>query len=78
MTSTTDIDVDLVRKLAGLLDETQLTEIEYAWGEFRVRVARQPAPVQAYGVRRPLPPPPRRRWRPPPHRAAPRPTRRER
>ncbi len=37
------VDGDLVRKLAGLLDETQLTEIEYAWGEHRIRVTRAPA-----------------------------------
>jgi acetyl-CoA carboxylase biotin carboxyl carrier protein len=44
---TFSIDDALVRKLAGLLDETRLTEIEYAWGEHRIRVTRQPAPVQA-------------------------------
>ncbi|HTH98513.1 MAG TPA: acetyl-CoA carboxylase biotin carboxyl carrier protein [Stellaceae bacterium] len=42
-----DIDAALVRKLAGLLDETRLTEIEYSWGDHRLRIARQPAPVQA-------------------------------
>jgi len=49
MTKTNDftVDSDLVRKLAGLLDETHLTEIEYAWGEHRIRVTRAPAPVQA-------------------------------
>lgn len=43
----TDIDVDLVRELAGLLGETGLSEIEYATGDLRVRVARfiQPAAV---------------------------------
>lgn len=35
-----DFDADLVRKLAELLEETGLTEIEYAIGEKRVRVAR--------------------------------------
>lgn len=35
-----DIDGDLVRKLAALLEETGLTEIEYALGDQRVRVAR--------------------------------------
>lgn len=44
---TFSIDDALVRKLAGLLDETRLTEIEYAWGEHRIRVTRQPAPVHA-------------------------------
>jgi len=33
--ATFDIDGDLVRKLAGLLDETGLTEIEFAEGEKR-------------------------------------------
>jgi acetyl-CoA carboxylase biotin carboxyl carrier protein len=42
------IDDALVRKLAGLLDETKLTEIEYAWGEHRIRVNRQPAAIHAY------------------------------
>ncbi|HVJ55427.1 MAG TPA: acetyl-CoA carboxylase biotin carboxyl carrier protein [Aliidongia sp.] len=47
MTKPTDIDGELVKKLAGLLDETRLTEIEYAWGEFRLRVVRSPAPVHS-------------------------------
>jgi acetyl-CoA carboxylase biotin carboxyl carrier protein len=45
MTNPTDIDAELVKRLAGLLDETRLTEIEYAIGELRIRVTRQPAPV---------------------------------
>jgi acetyl-CoA carboxylase biotin carboxyl carrier protein len=48
MTNPTDIDGDLIRKLASLLDETNLTEIDYAIGELRVRVNRAPTPVQAY------------------------------
>jgi acetyl-CoA carboxylase biotin carboxyl carrier protein len=44
-----DIDADLVRKLADLLEETGLTEIEFEDGGKRVRVARAgeaaPAPV---------------------------------
>ena len=36
-----NINADAVRQLAKLLDETGLTEIEYATGDFRVRVARQ-------------------------------------
>jgi acetyl-CoA carboxylase biotin carboxyl carrier protein len=35
-----DIDGDLVRRLAALLEETGLTEIEYCAGEQRVRVSR--------------------------------------
>ena len=43
MTHPTDIDAGLVKKLADLLDETRLTEIEYAVGDLRIRVTRQPA-----------------------------------
>jgi acetyl-CoA carboxylase biotin carboxyl carrier protein len=50
-------DPDLIRKLAGLLTETGLSEIEYSIGEHRIRVAREivaaapaaPAPVAAAG-----------------------------
>jgi acetyl-CoA carboxylase biotin carboxyl carrier protein len=38
------VDADLVRALAALLDETGLTEIEYAVGDRRIRVARDAAP----------------------------------
>ena len=34
-------DADVVRALAGLLSETGLSEIEYAVGEHRIRVARE-------------------------------------
>jgi len=37
----TGIDADLIRSLAGLLDETGLTEIEYEQAGLRLRVARQ-------------------------------------
>ena len=50
MSKLTDIDGELVKKLAGLLDETKLTEIEYSVGEFRLRVTRAPAPVQTYAA----------------------------
>jgi acetyl-CoA carboxylase biotin carboxyl carrier protein len=36
-------DSDMIRTLAGLLSETGLTEIEYAIGDHRIRVARAPA-----------------------------------
>jgi acetyl-CoA carboxylase biotin carboxyl carrier protein len=36
-------DSELIRTLATLLDETGLTEIEYAIGDRRIRVARTPA-----------------------------------
>lgn len=41
------IDDDAIRKLASLLDETDLTEIEVADGERKLRVARQPAGIGA-------------------------------
>jgi len=44
-----DIDGDLVRKLAELLRETGLSEIEFAEGEKRIRVTRPTAP-QAVAV----------------------------
>jgi acetyl-CoA carboxylase biotin carboxyl carrier protein len=47
------VDIDLVRQLAAVLDETQLTEIEVEDGERRVRVARiataAPAAVHVAG-----------------------------
>jgi len=44
----TQIDDELVRRLAALLEETNLTEIEYEVGGLRLRVARNgtPAAVQ--------------------------------
>jgi acetyl-CoA carboxylase biotin carboxyl carrier protein len=42
-----DIDGDLVRKLAALLDETGLTEIEFADGERRIRVSKTVQAVAA-------------------------------
>jgi acetyl-CoA carboxylase biotin carboxyl carrier protein len=44
-----DLDDDLVRRLAGLLDETGLGEIEYAHKDFRIRVAR-PAVQASYAM----------------------------
>ena len=40
-------DAELIRTLAALLDETGLTEIEYAIGDRRIRVARTPAALPA-------------------------------
>src|SRR6476659_3096180 len=34
-------DVEVIRALAGLLSETGLSEIEYAVGDHRIRVARE-------------------------------------
>ena len=44
------IDNDSVRRLAELLDETGLTEIEYDDGDLRIRVARQQAGAIAYAA----------------------------
>jgi acetyl-CoA carboxylase biotin carboxyl carrier protein len=41
------IDVDLVRQLAQLLDDTQLTEIEVEDGGRKIRIARKAAAVAA-------------------------------
>ncbi len=48
-----DIDGDLIRKLADLLRETGLTEVEFAEGERRIRVTRQTA-VAAVSVAAPV------------------------
>lgn len=45
--SAMQVDTALVRELANLLDETQLTEIEVVDGERKIRVARQGMPVAA-------------------------------
>lgn len=44
------IDAELVRSLATLLDETNLTEIEYDTGSIRIRVARQGVPMAHHMV----------------------------
>lgn len=41
------IDIDLVRQLAAVLDDTQLTEIEVEDGDRRVRVARKVSAASA-------------------------------
>jgi acetyl-CoA carboxylase biotin carboxyl carrier protein len=41
-----DIDKDLIRDLAALLKETELSEIEIERDNFRIRVARGGAPMQ--------------------------------
>jgi acetyl-CoA carboxylase biotin carboxyl carrier protein len=40
------IDHSLVRDLADILNETDLTEIEFEQDDFRIRVSRTPAPTQ--------------------------------
>ncbi|QPC87860.1 acetyl-CoA carboxylase biotin carboxyl carrier protein [Mesorhizobium sp. NBSH29] len=41
------VDQQLIRDLAGILNETQLTEIEVEQGDLRVRVSRQSTMMQA-------------------------------
>jgi acetyl-CoA carboxylase biotin carboxyl carrier protein len=48
--ATKSFDSELVRSLATLLDETNLTEIEYDTGSIRIRVARQGAPMAYHPV----------------------------
>jgi acetyl-CoA carboxylase biotin carboxyl carrier protein len=47
-------DAELIRTLAALLTETGLTEIEYAIGDRRIRVARAPATIASSAVVNPL------------------------
>ena len=47
-TKKTGVDQQLIRDLAGILDETNLTEIEVEQDDLRIRVSRTPAAVQAY------------------------------
>jgi acetyl-CoA carboxylase biotin carboxyl carrier protein len=49
------VDGDLVRTLAALLEETGLTEIEYAMGERRIRVVRGGFTAPAVTVAVPAP-----------------------
>jgi acetyl-CoA carboxylase biotin carboxyl carrier protein len=51
------IDQDLIRQLAALLKETDLSEIEIEQDDFRVRVSRGGAPVHAVHVAQPAPGP---------------------
>ena len=55
------VDIDLVRQLAAVLDETQLTEVEVEDGDRRVRVARTvsaaPAAYAAMPAAMPAPAP---------------------
>ncbi|ACI98357.1 acetyl-CoA carboxylase biotin carboxyl carrier protein [Rhodospirillum centenum] len=44
--STFDLDSEFVRKLANLLEETGVTEIEYAEGDRRIRMTRQSLATQ--------------------------------
>lgn len=59
MATKSPIDPDLVRDLAQLINETDLTEIEVQKGDLRIRVARTiTATIQAPMQYAPMPPPP--------------------
>ena len=53
-TGSMQVDTDLVRQLAELLDATQLTEIEVQDGERRIKVARKVQAVAAAQVAMPV------------------------
>ncbi len=44
------VDQQLIRELAGILDETNLTEIEVEQGEMRIKVSRQAQAVQTVSM----------------------------
>jgi acetyl-CoA carboxylase biotin carboxyl carrier protein len=50
-----DIDQQLIRDLAGILNDTNLTEIEVEYGEMKLRVSRQSPVMQAYAAPAPAP-----------------------
>jgi acetyl-CoA carboxylase biotin carboxyl carrier protein len=52
-----DIDRDMIRELAALLKETELSEIEVEQGDFRIRISRHaaPAPTQVTYTEAPRP-----------------------
>ena len=52
-----EIDSKLIRTLAGLLEETGLGEIEYARGDWKIRVSRPVAAVSASVAPAPAPAP---------------------
>ncbi len=53
--SSKPFDYDLIRQLATILDETDLTEIEVEHDKLKIRVARQAAPAPAYAMQAPGP-----------------------
>jgi acetyl-CoA carboxylase biotin carboxyl carrier protein len=53
-TKKSGVDQQLIRDLASILDETNLTEIEVEQDDLRIRVSRTPAAVQSYAA---APPP---------------------
>jgi len=65
------IDQQLIRDLAGILEETNLTEIEVEQEDLRIRVSRTPAPVQAAYAPAPVQAPPAPAAQPAPAATAP-------
>ena len=55
MTKTNGIDQKLIRDLAGILNDTNLTEIEVEFGDLKLRVSRQVQAVHAVAPPQPLP-----------------------
>lgn len=53
-TKKSDIDQQLIRDLAGILDDTNLTEIEVELGDFKVRVSRGGTAVHAVAAQLPV------------------------
>jgi acetyl-CoA carboxylase biotin carboxyl carrier protein len=52
-TKKSEIDQQMIRDLAGILNETKLTEIEVEIGDMKVRVSRQASSVQTHSVAAP-------------------------
>ena len=50
----TGVDQQLIRDLAGILNDTNLTEIEVELGDLKVRVSRQAQPVHAVAAPQPV------------------------
>ncbi|MBU0582245.1 MAG: acetyl-CoA carboxylase biotin carboxyl carrier protein [Alphaproteobacteria bacterium] len=57
-TKKTGIDQQMIRDLAGILNDTNLTEIEVELGDMKVRVSRQSQAVHAVAAPAPYAPPP--------------------
>ncbi len=51
----TDVDQQLIRDLAGILNDTNLSEIEVEIGDMKLRLARNAVPVQSYAQIAPSP-----------------------
>ena len=54
----TDVDQQLIRDLAGILNDTNLTEIEVELGDLKLRVSRQAPAVHAVAAPAAFAPPP--------------------